>query len=157
MAELIGRVSKERLIAAGIDNLLAAILSILVAAKSPGLNSPLRYFVLCSVYLGYFFVQEWLWSRTVGKKAMKMIVVSVNGARCSMQGALMRTVTRVLEANMFLFGAIPAIAVAMLTRRKQRIGDLVGGTLVVNEADLQQHRASAPELNMTLTEEDGSA
>jgi uncharacterized RDD family membrane protein YckC len=51
----------------------------------------------------------------------------------------------ILEVNPLLLGGLPAGLVIISTKRKQRIGDLLAGTLVVpNEIDWDQHSTQAP-------------
>jgi uncharacterized RDD family membrane protein YckC len=40
---------------------------------------------------------------------------------------------RIIEVNPLLFGGIPAGIAVILSRRKQRIGDLLAGTVVVSD------------------------
>ena len=66
---LVGNVGKPRLFAMIVDNLLAAILGLVVAAKVPGLGDVSRGLVLVALYLSYYLFQEAIWSRTLGKLA----------------------------------------------------------------------------------------
>jgi uncharacterized RDD family membrane protein YckC len=48
---------------------------------------------------------------------------------------------RLIEVNPFLVGGLPAGLVLLLTRRRQRLGDLLAGTYVVRLRDLKQNDA----------------
>jgi uncharacterized RDD family membrane protein YckC len=56
----------------------------------------------------------------------------LSGERCNFEGAVIRTLLRVIEVNPLLLGAIPAGITVMSTERKQRIGDIVAKTVVVS-------------------------
>jgi uncharacterized RDD family membrane protein YckC len=75
----------------------------------------------------YYFLQEGSTGRTLGKRLYGLTVIDIRGGRqkCTWVQAAVRTLLLPLE--MILIGAI-AISV---TPRKQRIADLIAGTLVV--------------------------
>jgi uncharacterized RDD family membrane protein YckC len=61
-----------------------------------------------------------------------IVVVDPSGGRCGWRRALVRTLLRVVEANPFLFGGLPAGVAILASSRNQRLGDLAAGTLVVS-------------------------
>lgn len=131
MSAQLGNAGKPRILAFIIDNLLATIVAFLaIAAVSPQ-NPVFAGFIVCGVYLLYFFSFEASWSRTPGKFFQGLYVSNGDGSRCSIGGAAVRTLARVLEANPLLLGGIPAGIVILATKRKQRIGDLLAGTIVI--------------------------
>jgi uncharacterized RDD family membrane protein YckC len=73
-----------------------------------------------------------LWSRTLGKYLQRLVVVDPSGGRCGWRRALIRTLLRVMETNPLLFGGIPAEVPILASKRNQRLGDIVAGTLVVS-------------------------
>ena len=87
---------------------------------------------LCSAHLAYFFVFEALWSRTPGKYLFGLRVCQLDGSRCTLRSAMLRTLLRVIEVNPLLFGALPAGIVLLITERKQRLGDILAGTVVIS-------------------------
>jgi uncharacterized RDD family membrane protein YckC len=89
------------------------------------------------LYFGYFFVWEALFSATPGKMWYGLSVRHLDGTKCSVTAAFLRTMTRFIEVNPIMLGALPAIISIHCTERKQRIGDLLAGTVVV-------HRRSIP-------------
>ena len=130
---VIGDASKARLIAAFIDHLCAAALMLVTVATVPE-NYPVVkavFFFLC--YLGYFIVLEAVWSRTVGKFFQGLIIRKLDGTRCDWKAALIRSALRIIEVNPILFGGLPAGLVIIASERKQRIGDLLAGTVVVSD------------------------
>lgn len=133
--ELIGDASKARIIAFIIDNLLACLISILTAGMIHAENAILAGSVVCVTYLAYFFIFEWLWSRTPGKFMQGLVVRNVDGTRCNLKGHLLRTVARILEANPILLGGVPAGLVIFASPKKQRLGDAMAGTVVIPRGD----------------------
>ena len=84
----------------------------------------------------YFPVTEGIWGRSLGKLITGTVVVDNAGRAPGILKAALRTVTRLVEVNPLLLGGLPAgIAVAM-SRRRQRLGDMLAGTYVVRRKDL---------------------
>jgi len=84
------------------------------------------------IYLAYFVVLEALWSRTLGKFVQGLVVRKLDGNRCDWTAALIRGFLRVFEVNPLLLGGLPAGLVIIASERKQRIGDMLAGTIVVS-------------------------
>jgi uncharacterized RDD family membrane protein YckC len=129
---IVGDSSKGRLIAAFFDHLLALVLMMLVEAFIPESLHVLKIILFFLVYLAYFVVLEALWSRTVGKFFQGLVVRKLDGSRCDWKAAAIRTAARLLEVNPVLFGGMPAGVAIFSSPRKQRIGDVLAGTLVVS-------------------------
>jgi uncharacterized RDD family membrane protein YckC len=68
--------------------------------------------------------------RTPGKRAMGLRVVRLDGAPVGLAESLARNLLRVVELPL---GYAPAILAVALAPRRQRLGDLVAGTLVIRE------------------------
>ncbi len=134
---LTGDASKSRIVAFIIDNLVACLVAFLTVGALHSANGMLSGTVLCVAYLAYFFLFELLWSRTPGKFMQGLVVVSADGNRAGFKAHLVRTLARVFEANPFLLGGIPAGIAIVSSDRKQRIGDLLAGTLVVSKRVLR--------------------
>ena len=124
--------SKARLIAAFIDNIIAFALMMLAVGLLPENFPLLKELFFFLVYLAYFIVLEALWSRTLGKFVQGLVVRKLDGSRCDWTGALIRGVLRIIEVNPLLLGGLPAGIAIITTERKQRIGDLLAGTVVVS-------------------------
>ncbi len=72
------------------------------------------------------------WSRTIGKRAMGIKVVKLDGGvPLDWQASIVRNLLRIVHGFTFYLGA--AIAVAA-SDKKQRIGDVVAGALVIRAA-----------------------
>jgi uncharacterized RDD family membrane protein YckC len=66
---------------------------------------------------------------TPGKRAMKLKVVSESGGPASLGAVMLRNLAR--SADVMPMGYLAGFLVCLFTRRFQRLGDLVAGTLVV--------------------------
>jgi uncharacterized RDD family membrane protein YckC len=107
-----------------------------------------------AVVLGVF-LSGWGWDvawevlgggRTPGKRLAGLRVIRADGAPVGLLESLARNLLRVIELPL---GYAPAILAVALSPRRQRLGDLVGGTLVVRESrpDLSRYApggAAAP-------------
>ncbi|MBW3555687.1 MAG: RDD family protein [Actinobacteria bacterium] len=97
-----------------------------------GLGAALLYVTLFLILFGYPAALETLWrGRTVGKAAMGLRVVTVEGGPVRFRHAAIRAILGLVDKYL-LTGAIGIISV-LLTRRNQRLGDLVAGTIVLRE------------------------
>jgi len=130
---IIGDASKARLMALFIDHLIAFALMMLAVAFVPESLALMKAVFFIFIYLAYFVVLEALWSRTPGKFVEGLVVRKLNGNRCGWRAALIRGSLRVVEVNPLLLGGLPAGLVIIASERKQRIGDLLAGTVVVSD------------------------
>jgi uncharacterized RDD family membrane protein YckC len=130
---IIGDASKARLIAVFIDHLLAFGLMMLMVAFVPESLPVIKATLFFVVYLAYFVVLEGLWSRTLGKYFQGLMVRKLDGSRCDWKAALIRGGLRIIEVNPLLLGGIPAGLVIIASKRKQRLGDILAGTVVVSD------------------------
>jgi uncharacterized RDD family membrane protein YckC len=87
----------------------------------------------------YYAVLELVWDgRTVGKRALKLRVLRDDGTPADAAAILARTVVRLVD---FLpVGYLVGLIAMIVDGRARRLGDIVGGTVVVRE------RGSAPTL-----------
>ena len=131
---MIGDASKARLIAVFIDHLIAFALTMLVLAFVPESLPMVKAVFFFLIYLAYFVVMEALFSRTLGKLFQGLVVRKLDGSRCDWKAALIRSALRIVEVNPLLLGGLPAGLVIISSKRKQRIGDILAGTLVVSTA-----------------------
>ena len=124
------KLDNRRVAAAIVDLLIvsAGAVAILVAGDS---LSGERQGALSAVILGwalyYFFALESGEGQTVGKKLMKIRVVRADGRPAGMREVAVRTILRVVDN--YLVGLIVMLATG---DRRQRIGDLAAGTIVVD-------------------------
>jgi uncharacterized RDD family membrane protein YckC len=129
-----GDATKARFFAFFVDQLLSLGLMILAAALVPPEYPGARWTVFIAVYVAYFLVLEAVWSRTPGKFFQGLVIRHLDGTRCGWQAALIRFVCRIVEINPLLLGGLPAGIAILCTKRRQRIGDLLAGTVVVRSA-----------------------
>ncbi len=88
---------------------------------------------LFAIQFGYYALFEALWSgQTPGKRQMKLRVIRTNGRPLTAAGSVARNLMRLVDSLPSLYGI--GILVVMLTPRRQRLGDLLAGTVVVHEA-----------------------
>lgn len=151
--ELKGNTTKERVLACMIDNLLASIFALAVAARFPldavtggPVEDPfedalVRWMLAGLAYFIYFFVPEGIWGTTPGKRLFGLRVVRLDGKPAGAWEAWWRTVLRVFEANPLLLGYFPGALVVACSARKQRLGDMVAGTVVVRRETLTPEHA----------------
>jgi uncharacterized RDD family membrane protein YckC len=132
MPDQVGNSSKSRIYGFIIDNLLATVFCFVTVAIVKPRNQPVGGLIVCVLYLLYFFVFEAVWSRTPGKFLTGLEVRRTDGSAGNARAAAIRTLARILEANPLLFGGLPAGIAILFTKRKQRLGDLIAGTVVVS-------------------------
>jgi uncharacterized RDD family membrane protein YckC len=95
----------------------------------------LRFCTLAAVGLvvkaAYHAVMESALGWTFGKKILGLKVLQADGSRASVRGVLLRTALRLVEVEGFLW--LLGGLVMVNTQRRQRLGDLLGGTIVVQQ------------------------
>lgn len=84
----------------------------------------------------YHLLLEGFTGYTVGKYILRIQVVREDGRPPGFVKSLVRTLLRLLETNPILVGAFPAGICALVTKKKQRLGDMAANTYVVKVADL---------------------
>lgn len=85
--------------------------------------------VLLAASLLYYFVLELLGGQTLGKRALGIRVVADGCGPASAGQIAARTLLRIVDGLPFLY--LLGLVVAIVTKKRQRIGDLAGGTRVV--------------------------
>ena len=90
------------------------------------------FFIGLGLCLSYFVVFEAIWGATLGKLGTQLVVVrAADGAPISWRDAIVRNVMRLLDGLvLYLIGFVAMC----LTRKRQRLGDLVAGTQVGRRA-----------------------
>jgi uncharacterized RDD family membrane protein YckC len=143
----------SRMLAYAIDLAVIATLSTLLSRLLAPLNlfgvdaaealGTVLYFALTLVYGA---ASEWLWrGQTVGKRLFGLRVVEASGLRLEPSQVIVRNLMRFVDLlpAFYLVGATACV----FSRRRQRLGDLVAGTVVIRtprltEPDLDQLRGS---------------
>ncbi|HYW29849.1 MAG TPA: RDD family protein [Gaiellales bacterium] len=77
----------------------------------------------------YFFFAEWRFGATLGKRVMRIRVLTELGAPIGARESLVRNLVRVIDflPTSYLLGGI----VALISSRSQRLGDMAAGTVAV--------------------------
>jgi uncharacterized RDD family membrane protein YckC len=84
------------------------------------------------ILVGYPIAMETLWNgRTLGKAAMGLRVVTQEGGPIRFRHAAIRGIFGLIEIWVFL-GSIAVVAI-IFSKRNQRVGDMVAGTIVLRE------------------------
>ena len=127
-----------RFLAANLDNSVAALLFFVAAMGLANDEQPVQVLPLLaafSAYLGYFFLSEWLLGTSPFKFCFRLHVRQLSGEPCTARQIAIRTAMRVLEINPVLLGGLPAGLSILATRHRhrQRLGDLLAGTVVVRK------------------------
>ena len=127
----------RRIAAALIDLVIPALIAALAYAAGLSLT---RGVLLVAIgwTLYYFFALESGDGQTLGKRVMKLRVVSADGAPASMEQIAKRTLVRILDGH--IVGLIVMLASG---ERRQRLGDMVAGT-VVTEAETASMASAEP-------------
>lgn len=131
-----GTASGGRYLAAQIDIVFAMIL-FFVAAMSLADDRPFQILpglAGVGLFLGYFFFSEWLLGTSPGKFIFGLCVRQISGERCTVAQIAIRTSMRIVEANPLM--TLPACICILFTSNRQRIGDLIAGTVVVRVAEV---------------------
>jgi len=81
------------------------------------------------LWLIYFTYFEGTSGQTIGKKFTHIKVVKESGAGCDFGSALIRNILRIIDHLPFLY--ILGIILIAATEKRQRLGDMLGKTLVV--------------------------
>ena len=123
------------------------VLVALLFAPIP-LLTPKAYDATILIWIGlvllYFPLTEGIWGRTLGKLVSGTIVVNKDGRPPGILKAALRTLLRLVEVNPVLLGGIPAGVVVMLTKERQRVGDILAGTYVIPYKELARTKAMSP-------------
>ncbi|GAB3897345.1 RDD family protein [Spirosoma agri] len=124
----------ERILAAMTDYLVIfgwVALMIMLPAQS-GIRTG-RFYVIFVMFpvVAYDLISEWfLNGRSIGKLALGIRVVMLDGSPPGIGAYLIRWVLRIVESAAFLGGVVPIITVAV-NGKGQRLGDIAAGTTVV--------------------------
>ena len=151
----------KRLVAMIIDSVPFLILaSIVFAAIRPDLTAedleavmyqqqdPPPELILCVlgslvVWVIYCSIMESRFGATLGKMAMRLEVTSADGRRPTIRQAVLRNLIRPIELSSWLI-LIFTIAMSVLTRTHQRLGDIMARTVVVEKVRLPHSDGSQP-------------
>jgi uncharacterized RDD family membrane protein YckC len=127
-----GDVFGSRVVAVVVDLILLGVVGGIVTAP---VNAVPRVGPALSTALGavlafaYFTYLEGTYGQTFGKKLLNVVVVKEDGSACDYEAAVVRNVLRYVDwlPAFYLLGGV----VVVLSDDSQRLGDVVGDTLVV--------------------------
>jgi uncharacterized RDD family membrane protein YckC len=100
--------------------------------------APLLFFIVLG--LAYFTLTEAAFGWTLGKCVLGLRVVDFFGRRPTLYQSLIRNGFRLLDAYPFVLPNLFGFVVFATNRRRQRVGDRVAGTLVVDVRSYQLAR-----------------
>lgn len=124
----------ERILATLVDYVVffGWVMLVLVLPAQLGFGFSSFYTVLVLMPLvGYDLLCEWLLNgRSIGKLALGIRVVMLDGSQPGIGAYLIRWLFRIIESTAFLGGLIPIITV-IANGKGQRLGDIAAGTTVV--------------------------
>ena len=144
MASVVGDASTARFFALLADHLIVISLMILAAALVPDGYPTLEWSLFLGIFVAYFLVLEAVWSRTPGKFIQGLVIRRLDGRPCGWKAAAIRFAARAIEINPALFGDLPAAIMILVSKRRQRLGDLLAGTVVVRTGVRFDSAAAAP-------------
>lgn len=85
-----------------------------------------------AIEIAYRFGMEWALGWTLGKRIIGLRVAEIDGSRVTFRGALVRNLTRIIDSQV-PFGVLLGLFLMIKTERRQRLGDLFGRTVVVQD------------------------
>lgn len=109
--------------------LLATMGALSLLAALAHLPSAVYVVIVLVLFWGYFPFFEEIWGgQTPGKRIFRLRVIRTDGRPVGLGPVLLRNLLRPID--MLAIGPI----LVLVTRRRQRLGDMAGGTLVVRRA-----------------------
>ena len=103
-----------------------------------GVGRSLSVFLI-SLTLTYFFICEALWGQTLGKRVLGLRVLMRDGRPATASAVSARTVLRLIDD-----GPLGLVVMLLSGRRRQRLGDLLGGTIVARSMPGLPHAPLSP-------------
>lgn len=125
----------ERIVASLIDFGIFILIAILCAIAGISLHAEdvlgvVFIFVYAALYVFYDLACEvFMNGQSVGKKVMKIKVMSLDGSQPRLGQYLLRWLFRIIDFG--ISGGAIALVVAAISDKVQRIGDLVAGTILI--------------------------
>jgi uncharacterized RDD family membrane protein YckC len=136
------QLDNRRVLAGVIDLLVLAAGAVVIFYAAGALGggdaefTPALGVVVLAWGLYYYFACESGGGQTLGKRAMGLRVVRADGSQADMREVFVRTILRVID-GLFLY-LVGLVAMLLSGQRRQRLGDMAAGTVVVDA------RAAAP-------------
>lgn len=110
--------------------ILALILFLFVLATLPKGFSVISISLMVFIYTFYDLACEiFMNGQSIGKKILKIRVISLNGAQASLGQYFIRWIFRLVDC--LLTGWVGGLVCIAVSENKQRIGDMVAGTILI--------------------------
>ena len=122
------------------DNQLAALLDRIINQKpaTVPISLAIASIAVQVLFLAYGTILEAMFGTTLGKKVMKLRVVGTGAARPGFMQCLLRNLVKIIELLSLQFPLLFLLPlVPIFTRYRQRFGDLVARTAVVDERSIE--------------------
>ncbi|HVW94617.1 MAG TPA: RDD family protein [Mucilaginibacter sp.] len=127
----------ERIVARLIDMALfvivflaGIIITASTASSGSGITLTILLIVFAALFVFYDIICELMMNgQSLGKRIMKIKVISLNGARPSFGQYLLRWLFRIVDFTLTFQGG--ALICAAVSEKTQRIGDIVAGTTLI--------------------------
>jgi len=126
----------DRILAYLVDGLVLAAYVILISVLFAQLDLPDDSYFIVIMTIGlpiflYHLLMESLWNgQSLGKAALKLRVVKLDGSKPAFSNYLLRWLLRVIDLSL-TSGAL-ALVTILMNGRGQRLGDLAAGTTVIS-------------------------
>jgi uncharacterized RDD family membrane protein YckC len=128
----------ERIVASLIDFGIFILIAILCAIAGVSMRAQDVFGVVFLVIYGALYVfydlacEVFMNGQSVGKKVMKIKVMSADGAQPRLGQYMLRWLFRIIDFG--ISGGAVALVVAAISDKVQRVGDLVAGTILIKTA-----------------------
>ena len=134
----------KRLVAGLIDSLIIGLVWLgLLAALHRGINVEwANAGYLGAITFTYYFLQEGLFSLTIGKRLLRLRIVGREGDPASVKESLLRNLLRFVDWLPFLY--ILGVLSVVISTERRRLGDLVAGTFVTPAPEKDANPPPAP-------------
>ncbi|HEY3445731.1 MAG TPA: RDD family protein [Myxococcales bacterium] len=110
----------------------ASTIVLLGAGLAPGLAMALVFIIWFLVNWGYFLFLEYRYAgQTLGKRILGLRTIQENGVRVGFYQATMRNLVRAVDHLPLLY--LGGGALALISKKARRLGDLAGGTVVIRD------------------------
>ena len=138
----------ERLLALAIDDVLIIlfIIGLIKLNVAVGLMSDMWLFLSCLFVIGFYSLLCEVFNngQSVGKRLMHLRVVQTDGSEPTIGSYLLRWLLYPVDVG--FSGGIGLVCV-LVTKNRQRLGDLAAGTMVIKERDYRRLHVSLDEFS----------
>jgi len=129
----------DRILAFVLDSLIIFVLIIILGAALNEFSlEPWMMGLIYIPFMFYSFAFEYFGNgQTLGKRAMDIKVVRLDGATPTIGSYLLRWLFRLVDLWLYPMMFAPAVISIIATKNGQRIGDLVAGTTVIKVREVE--------------------